>query len=404
MKTLLIISGGTEAVPGIQIAKEMGLHIIVSDGDQSAPGFNYCDDKIVSSTYDINGTIQKARFYNDNVRKIDGVISIASDVPLTVASVAHKLGLPSIPLQTAKISMDKVKMKESFVENNIPCPEFKLLTNFDELSSAGSKWGFPCVIKPIDSRGARGVIQLREDVDLNWAYNYSMEMSPSKKVMIEKFLDGPQISSESIITNYTCYTTGMSDRNYEHIKKYYPFIIENGGDLPSRFRKDFYNDLNDLITRISKSFNIKNGVIKGDIVIHNNRPYVIEMAPRLSGGYFSTNKIYSSTGVKFLQVAIQIALGESVSSEQLHITKNENISQRYLFVSNGTVKKITGLNKLKNNKNIIFYNITVKPGDNCYGSTSHASRGGMVISRGSNREEAIKFAEDAIASIKIKYA
>ena len=165
--------------------------------------------------------------------------------------------------------------------------------------------------------------------------------------MIEQFLDGPQISTESIITNYKCYTTGMSDRNYEYIRKYYPFIIENGGDLPSKFRKDFYNELNILIARISKSFNIKNGVIKGDIVIHNNRPYVIEMAPRLSGGYFSTNKIYYSTGVKFLHIAIQIALGESVSPEQLHIKKNQYISQRYLFVANGTIKKIIGVNKLK---------------------------------------------------------
>ena len=125
---------------------------------------------------------------------------------------------------------------------------------------------------------------------------------------------------------------------------------------------------------------------------------------RTINGYFSTNKIYYSTGVKFLHIAIQIALGESVSPEQLHIKKNQYISQRYLFVANGTIKKIIGVNKLKKNKNIIFYNITLKPGDICHGATSHASRGGMVISKGSNREEAVKFAEHAISSIKIKYA
>ena len=77
--------------------------------------------------------------------------------------------------------MDKVKMKASFVDNGIPCPTFKLLKNFDDLLTTISQWGFPCIIKPIDSRGARGVIQLKEDVDLNWAYDYSKTSAPQKK-------------------------------------------------------------------------------------------------------------------------------------------------------------------------------------------------------------------------------
>ena len=51
--------------------------------------------------------------------------------------------------------------------------------------------------------------------------------------MIEKYIEGPQLSTESIIINGKCYTIGFSDRNYEYLNKFSPYIIENGGDLPS---------------------------------------------------------------------------------------------------------------------------------------------------------------------------
>ena len=38
-RTLWIVSGGAEAVPGIQRAKAMGLHVVVSDMNPGAPGF-----------------------------------------------------------------------------------------------------------------------------------------------------------------------------------------------------------------------------------------------------------------------------------------------------------------------------------------------------------------------------
>lgn len=38
-KTLLIVSGGVEAADAALRAKQMGLHVVVSDRDPGAPGF-----------------------------------------------------------------------------------------------------------------------------------------------------------------------------------------------------------------------------------------------------------------------------------------------------------------------------------------------------------------------------
>ena len=70
-KTLLIISAGIEAIPGIIRAKKMGLFVVVLDGDLKAPGIKYADDFINASTYNIPDCTNKSYEYSLSKRKID---------------------------------------------------------------------------------------------------------------------------------------------------------------------------------------------------------------------------------------------------------------------------------------------------------------------------------------------
>ena len=80
-------------------------------------------------------------------------------------------------------------------------------------------------------------------------------------------MTGPQVSTESIIINGSAYTIGFSDRNYEFLDKYAPHIIENGGQLPSHLDCKTKKAVEGLIQTSAKSMGIKDGIVKGDIVI-----------------------------------------------------------------------------------------------------------------------------------------
>jgi biotin carboxylase len=403
LKTILIISGGIEAVPGIQLSKEMGLFVVVSDGNPNAPGFEYANDKIIASTYDVNETVQKAKHYHETVRKIDGVMCIASDVPLTVASVAKELSLPGIPVESAELAMDKIAMKTKFHEDSVPVPKFIQLKNVEHLEDIVKVWGYPIVIKPVDSRGARGVLRLTKMIDLNWAWKHSRENSPTGRVMIEKYLNGPQISTESMMVDGNCYTVGFSDRNYEFLEKYTPYIIENGGDLPSYLSVDIQESVKKLVEKAALSMGINNGIVKGDIVIYGGKPYVIELAARLSGGYFCTHEIPLNTGVDLVGNAIKMSIGEKVDPNDLKPKFNKNICQRYIFPKPGTIKDINGLSELGNNSSIKYFNLHAKQGQKIEAPTAHPSRAGMVIATGESREDARINATTAIEAIKFSY-
>ena len=44
---------------------------------------------------------------------------LLSDVPLTVASVAHALGLPGISIESAQLASDKLAMKNCFFAGKV---------------------------------------------------------------------------------------------------------------------------------------------------------------------------------------------------------------------------------------------------------------------------------------------
>ncbi len=95
MGTILILSAGIEAIPGILRAKKMGLKVIVCDKDLNAPGFKYADYKIYGSIY--SGTKLLNSVVNFNKKnKISGVIAMASDASIMVAKIANKLKLNGI--------------------------------------------------------------------------------------------------------------------------------------------------------------------------------------------------------------------------------------------------------------------------------------------------------------------
>jgi biotin carboxylase len=402
-RTLLVVSGGTEAVAGIDRAREMGLHVVVSDGSESAPGLLAGDDRLLASTYDVEGTVAAARRYDREVRRIDGVICIASDVPLTVASVASELGLPGAPLDAARLSTDKLAMKRHMAEHGVAVPWFAAAPTAADLRAHVAEQGYPLVVKPVDSRGARGVLLLRDErIDLGWAHEIAMRESPSGRVIVERFLEGAQISTESLVVDGVAHTIGFADRNYEHLDRFAPHVIENGGELPSRLAPDEQARVRELVQRATEAFAVRSGVVKGDIVLCEGRPYVIEIALRLSGGYLCTHEIPLSTGVDFVGQAIRIALGETPEPRVLQPRWNTGVAQRWMFPAPGRVRRIAGAEAVAARPEVALCEVRIAEGDMLAPPSSHNTRAGVVIATGVTSEQAVAHAREAVADVEIE--
>ncbi len=403
-KTLLIVSGGVEAADAALRAKQMGLHVVVSDVNPEAPGFAHADSRLIADVYGPQETAAAAERYSRKIRRIDGVICVAADAPLTTAAVSERLGLPGLSRASAELACDKLAMKRRFAEAGVPVPWFCEIETPQALQRVAVERGRELVIKPVDSRGSRGVQRISRVEDLTTAFLLARSHSPSERVMVEQYLDGPQISTESVVVGGRCHTPGFSDRNYEYLERYAPFFIENGGDLPSHLAPELQAKVKDVVARAAAALGVTNGTVKGDVVVHKGEAYIIELAARLSGGFFCTREIPLNTGVDFVGAAIKVALGEPVELADLEPQYQKPIVQRYAFPPAGRVVSISGDDEARKVGGVIDVVVTAKPGDVVPPAGDKRPSAAMVLSTGSTHDIALKAANEALACLRIETA
>jgi biotin carboxylase len=403
-KTLLIVSGGIEAADAARRAREMGLTVVVSDRDPEAPGFAFADSVLIADVYSAEETAAAAERYSRKIRKIDGVICVAADAPVTAATVAARLGLPGISIATAEIACDKLAMKRRFAERGLPVPWFSEVETAQALQRIAIERGSNLVIKPVDSRGSRGVQRLAQVKDVVKAFVLARQHSPTQRVMVEDYLSGPQVSTESIVIDGVCHTPGFSDRNYEHLDTYAPFFVENGGDLPSHLPETVQAKVRDVVGRAANALGVVNGTVKGDIVVHDGEPFLIELAARLSGGFFCTREIPLNSGVDFIGCAIRAALGERVATGELEPKSRVPVVQRYAFPKPGRVISIAGVEEARSVTGIAEVVVTARVGDVIPSAGDKRPSAAMVLATGTSRETALAAVNEALSRLRIDTA
>jgi biotin carboxylase len=186
------------------------------------------------------------------------------------------------------------------------------------------------------------------------------------------------------------------------LDEYAPHIIEDGGELPSHLPDEVQASIRDLVERAAASLGIGDGVVKGDIVLSDGVPHVIELAARLSGGYFCTHEIPLNTGVDLVGNAIRLAVGDPVDPADLTPRYQHHVSQRYLFPGVGRVVSVTGDDEVAIWPGVEMVEIRVSPGDTLLSVDSHPARAGLVLVTGADRQEAMTLAKRAIDAIHIE--
>lgn len=394
-KRIIIIGAGLLQVPAIQIAQDMGLYTIVFDYNKDAHGMKIADLPMVVSTRDVDGSVRAARDLSKQM-EINGVITVGTDASSTVAAVANALGLPGNRFEDAYAASNKIRMRERFRKNNVPQPNFFPVWNYEETMEAFRHLNKPVVIKPADNMGARGVMKVENESDILNAFNRAKSSSPSGEVIIEEYMDGPELSIDMLIYDNKIYVTGIADR----IIEYPPFFIETGHIMPSALEKERIEDAVQVMKDGIKALNLKIGAAKGDIKVTKKGAMVGEIAARLSGGFMSAYTYPLSTGVNLIKNAIEIALGEAPSD--LNPKWNKVAVEKAFLPGTGIIESIDGIENAKNIKGIKEVFIKTKVGDILVPPTNNLDKAGNVIAVGNTRDEAIAIANNAINSVHFR--
>lgn len=339
MKKVLVIGGGEYQIPLIKRIEEMGHKAYCVDYNEKAPGFEYASEHKIIDVLDKEACLKYAQEKN-----VDAVMTFAATLPLpTVAYVGENMGLKTISSTAAKLSLNKYNIKKylDIAGCNIK-GNYRLITNDSNLEEI--HFHKPCVVKPCDGSGSKGVAIVKKESEFKQAIKYALAGARYGEVYCEELIQGHEYSAEAFangedIQVYVIVKTTF-EKNGEDNES-----IEYGHRTPAGVVDRTAASIRTEVTKAVKALGITMGSVNFDVIVSESdgKPYIIDCGVRVGQNLIYSHLIPLSRGINILDNTIQQALGEPIKTRPI---RRKFIATRLLIYNPGIIKDIKPMDEL----------------------------------------------------------
>jgi biotin carboxylase len=301
MKKVAIIGAGYLQLPIYIKAIEKDIQAIGFAWEEGAVAKSYCKKFYPVSIIEKEKILQICQ-----EEKIDGILTIASDVAVpTVNYVASQMGLIGNSLKSSTFSTNKFPMRKKLQQAGINCPFYQLINSIDDLFLIENHLKYPCIVKPTDRSGSAGVEKLTSKNGLEKAVKKAIEASFCGQAIIEDFIEGQEISVETISFNGKHYPLAITDKTTSGA----PHFVEIAHHQPSQLQNNIQTQIKQLVLKSLNALKIQYGASHSEFIVNLDGIYVTEIGARMGGDFIGSDLVYLSTGYDFLSGVLDVALG-----------------------------------------------------------------------------------------------
>lgn len=378
MKKAAILGGSLDQDKLVQEFKRLGFQTILFDYYEHPPAKETADKHYRVSTYDQEAVLEICRR-----EKIDLIGTVSTDQPLvTAAYVAEQLGLAHpLSYRQACCLTHKAYMKEILAKSAIPTPRHLILES-DSFHQGIENLTLPCVIKPVDSSGSRGVSFMTSHDQIKSCCSFALEQSRAKKVIIEEKIEGILVSVDAIVVDGKAEVlliidnAMFSDKLGLFRKMTYPSVI-----IPAAKEK-----IITVMQQIAEAFQLENTPLFVQfIVTGSGEVYVLELSARVAGG----SKPYLIP--RLSNVDLVSLYASQLLKEKISFKKQEKAgfyTCNYIWCDQkGKIREIEGAEQLLADQIIEHCGFYKKPGDYSEGRENGSNRIGFFYIAGETKEE-----------------
>lgn len=383
-RKLLILTAGRWQLPVIQKARELGLHVVVTDQNPHAPGLGLADACEIVSCQDLEATLAVARKH-----AVDGVIAEQTDVAVvTAAYVAERMGLPGIGMEAARRATNKFLMREACRSAGVPVPEYRRAVTEKEAIRASEAIGLPVIVKPTDGQSSRGVAKIWQLHDVPERFLRAQAASREGVVLVEELLSGAESSAEAIRIDGKLHLLGICEKT----KSPPPFPYDVRLVYPATFSTAVMREIAEVNERVVAALGIPFGITHGEYIVTGKGVYLLELAARGCGAGVASQLIPAMTGFDVIGARIKQALGEPVTP--MTITPRHGILE-FLLLPAGRIRSIRGVDEARRLPGAVAADYLLQPGDIVGTIENGAQRPGYLLGVGDSRDDVLRLVERA---------
>jgi phosphoribosylamine-glycine ligase len=301
-KTILVLGTNAGQADLIRHMKDRGWRVIGASPVVGEPGQAFCDVVEHINIVDLDALEAAAKKHS-----VDLVYSISSDVAMrSVVALSERMGLPHF-YDTDFINLldNKAALRGFLVEHDLgPVP-------FIQVGNAADAAGwttYPCMVKPTDGQGQRGVVRIDDASGLDAAITQAIGFSHSGQAIVEGFLDGVEISCNVMVCGGEVRMKVLSERL---VHGPHAVGVPSGHLVPPlNVSADNQAAAIDLVERIIAAFGTRDGVLYFQMIVTPEGPRVIEIAPRLDGCHM-WRLVKAARGADKIAMAMDCLTGEA---------------------------------------------------------------------------------------------
>jgi biotin carboxylase len=303
------------------------------------------------------------------------------------ARIAEKLGLPHpISAATAIRATNKLRQREALAEAGVPQPRWEIA------SQNGPEPPLPAVVKAADRTARAGLSLVERPSLLPAAIEEARAASRSGAVLVEEYLDGPEVTVSGFSASGEFVPLTVTDR------------ISAQGDafgvpLAHVWPSPHAEAAAEVSRRAVEALGIEDGPSYTQLRISRGGPEVIQVAARLGGGH-DAELVELVTGVDLNGLALAAALGRPLTSGEVITRRQADVggaATRFLIAGPGLLESVEVPQGLKG---VVSTRIYHEAG-HVFGPLRRATdRAGAVLAAGATRDEALARVEAAAERIR----
>ncbi len=232
---------------------------------------------------------------------LGAIISVDDSGSLIAALASQALGLPHNSPEAAEAARDKHRMRQMLAAGNVSAPRSNLYYLGDpanNIEAIAAEAPYPCVLKPLNLSGSRGVIRVNDAAEFIIAAKRLQQMllyydpTPSPKpFLVEQYIDGFEVALEGILDNGRLQVLALFDKP-DPLEG--PFFEETIYVTPSRLPQETQQAIFDNTAQAAAALGLRQGPVHAELRLNETGPYLIEVAGRSIGGLCSQTLRFGS--------------------------------------------------------------------------------------------------------------
>ena len=204
---------------------------------------------------------------------------------------------------------DKGRFRAFLRDNGFTVPWAHSYTDRQAALADAKNFTWPCIVKPVDCAGSKGVRRVDSSFELESAIDYALDFSHSGAFIIEQFITQRGYSSDTdcfVKDGVLCYCSFDEQRfDREAENPYTPAAYSWPSSMPQEIQAELRSELQRLMTLLGITTGVFNIETRQGT---DGRAYIMECTPR-GGGNRLSEVLEMATGTKLVQNAVRAAVG-----------------------------------------------------------------------------------------------